>query len=68
MTIQTYVGVNEDTNAGLTHLGRMVRDAWVFGILPETETCAGWDSARMVAAFCSWCRLRRSRWSAARQV
>ncbi len=47
MTQQTYVGVEQDTNAGLTHLGRMVRDAWVFGILPETETCSGWDASRM---------------------
>ena len=47
MTIQTYVGIDQDTHAGLTHLGRMVRDAWVFGILPETETCVGWNAARM---------------------
>jgi hypothetical protein len=47
MTIQTYIGVDRDANGGLTHLGRVVRDAWVFGILPETETCAGWDFARM---------------------
>lgn len=47
MTTQLYVGVNNDTQGGLTHLGRIVRDAWIFGILPETETCAGWDSARM---------------------
>ncbi len=44
---QTYVGIDHDTNGGLTHLGRVIRDAWVFGILPDTETCAGWDSARM---------------------
>ncbi|CAG0123633.1 hypothetical protein RHDC2_00099 [Rhodocyclaceae bacterium] len=47
MTQQLYVGIDKDHNGGLTHLGRIVRDAWVFGILPETETCAGWDSARM---------------------
>ncbi len=47
MTQQTYVGIDHDANAGLTHLGRLVRNAWVFGILPETETCVGWDSARM---------------------
>ena len=47
MTLQLYVGVDKDTNGGLTHLGRIVRDAWIFGILPETETCAGWDAARM---------------------
>ena len=47
MTLQTYVGIDQDNNGGLTHLGRMVRDAWVFGILPETETCEGWDAAQM---------------------
>lgn len=47
MKKQIYVGVDKDNNGGLTHLGRMVRDAWIFGLLPETETCAGWDSARM---------------------
>ncbi len=47
MTEELYVGVHKDTNAGLTHLGRMVRDAWVFDILPETETCAGWSSSQM---------------------
>ena len=47
MTLQLYVGVDKDTNGGLTHLGRIVRDAWIFGILPETETCVGWDAARM---------------------
>lgn len=47
MTQQCYAGVDRDANNGLTHLGRVVRDAWVFGILPETEMCTGWDAARM---------------------
>ncbi|MDO8891242.1 MAG: hypothetical protein Q8K43_00960 [Sulfurimicrobium sp.] len=47
MAQQLYVGIDKDEKGGLTHLGRMVRDAWVFGILPETETCTGWDFARM---------------------
>lgn len=47
MTRATYVGIDQDEKGGLTHLGRVVRDAWVFGILPETETCVGWDAARM---------------------
>jgi hypothetical protein len=47
MTQRVYAGIDQDEKGGLTHLGRMVRDAWVFGILPETETCAGWDGARM---------------------
>lgn len=47
MTEQFYVGITQDENEGLTHLGRVVRDAWVFGILLETETCSGWSSAQM---------------------
>lgn len=47
MTIQVYAGIDQDEKGGLTHLGRIVRDAWVFGILPETETCAGWNGAQM---------------------
>ena len=47
MTQQFYTGIDQDENEGLTHLGRIVRDAWVFGILPETETCAGWSGAQM---------------------
>ena len=47
MSKQVYAGVNNDNKGGLTHLGRMVRDAWVFGLLPDTETCEGWDAAQM---------------------
>ena len=47
MIEQSYMGIDQDENGGLTHLGRIVRDAWVFDILPETETCAGWDSGQM---------------------
>lgn len=47
MTQRLYAGIDNDEKSGLTHLGRVVRDAWVFGILPETETCEGWDAARM---------------------
>lgn len=47
MNKQAYAGVHKDNKGGLTHLGRMVRDAWVFGILPETETCEGWGAGQM---------------------
>lgn len=42
-----YPGIDQDVQGGLTHLGRIVMDAWVFGILPETQRCAGWDYGRM---------------------
>jgi len=47
MSKQVYAGIDKDNKGGLTHLGRMVRDAWVFGLLPDSETCEGWDAAQM---------------------
>ena len=39
----TYVGIDEDVFGGMTTIGKIIRDAWVFGLLPETETCKGWN-------------------------
>jgi hypothetical protein len=41
-TQKTYVGIHKDCNAGLTDTGRIVIDGWVFGLIPEQETCEGW--------------------------
>jgi len=51
MKEQLYVGIDEDENEGLTHLGRIVRDAWIFDIIPETETCTGWTTGQMQALY-----------------
>lgn len=40
-----YVGIHNDVRGGMTTIGKLVRDAWVFGLLPETETCEGWNLA-----------------------
>lgn len=40
---QTYVGIDNDKFGGMTTLGGIIKDARVFGILPETETCTGWN-------------------------
>lgn len=37
-----YVGIDNELNGGMTDTGKIIRDAWVFGIIPETETCEGW--------------------------
>jgi hypothetical protein len=37
-----YVGIENDLFGGMTDQGRIIRDAWVFGILPENQGCAGW--------------------------
>lgn len=41
----TYVGINNDVNGGMTTIGKLIRDAWVFGIIEESETCEGWNFA-----------------------
>lgn len=48
-TSQPYPGLNNDINGGMTMIGKIIRDAWVFGILPETETCEGWEISRIDA-------------------
>ncbi|WP_018872961.1 hypothetical protein [Thioalkalivibrio sp. ALJ16] len=44
---RTYVGIYNDMYGGMTSIGNFIRDAWVFGLLPETETCEGWDVSRI---------------------
>ena len=44
---QTYIGIHRDEYGGMTDIGRIIRDAWVFGILPEDETCEGWSLDRI---------------------
>lgn len=40
-----YVGIDKDINGGMTTIGKIIRDAWVFGLLDEAETCEGWNLA-----------------------
>ncbi len=37
-----YVGIFNDSQGGMTDSGKIIRDAWIFGLIPETETCEGW--------------------------
>ncbi|MDH5216938.1 MAG: hypothetical protein OEX19_04540 [Gammaproteobacteria bacterium] len=41
----TYVGIDKEVMGGMTTIGKTIRDAWVFGIIPESETCTGWNLA-----------------------
>ena len=43
----TYVGVQNDVNGAMTTIGKIVRDAWVFGLISETETCEGWNQGQV---------------------
>lgn len=53
-----YVGVDNDLFGGMTTIGKTIRDAWVFGLLPESETCSGWNLAGIDALLqkvnCEW--------------
>jgi len=40
---KSYVGIDNDINGGMTTIGKIIRDAWVFALIPETETCVGWN-------------------------
>ncbi len=40
-----YVGIQNEINGGMTSIGRIIRDAWVFGLIEESETCEGWNLA-----------------------
>jgi hypothetical protein len=44
-----YVGINNEIHGGMTTIGKIIRDAWVFGLIPETETCEGWNLKRIDA-------------------
>lgn len=44
----TYPGLHNDKH-GLTQLSRIVLDGRLFGLIPETEDCAGWPIGRMQA-------------------
>lgn len=44
MNVKTkrYVGIDNEVNGGMTDTAKIIRDAWAFGIIPETQTCEGW--------------------------
>ena len=44
---KTYVGIDNDINGGMTDTGKIIRNGWVFGLIPETETCEGWVAGQI---------------------
>ena len=41
-TPRTYEGIDNDHGGGMSPTAKIIRDAWAFGLIPETETCKGW--------------------------
>jgi len=48
---KTYVGLNNDTYGGLTPTGNIIKDAWLFDILPQDQTCEGWTLGQIQAIY-----------------
>ncbi|MGB5831379.1 MAG: hypothetical protein WBG92_05240 [Thiohalocapsa sp.] len=46
-TQKTYVGLDADGYGGMTPTGHIIRDAQVFGLIPEDQTCVGWSVAQI---------------------
>ncbi len=46
-----YQGIDRDPYGAMNPTGNIIRDAWVFGIIPEAETCAGWTVQRIDALY-----------------
>lgn len=44
---QFYEGIDKVEAGGMDATGNIIRDAWVFDIIPETETCEGWNVQRI---------------------
>ncbi len=40
-----YIGLDNEINGGMTSIGKIIRDAWMFGLIDESETCEGWNLA-----------------------
>jgi hypothetical protein len=45
----TYVGIDNDLNGGMTDTGKIIRDGWAFGLIERSETCAGWNVTQIEA-------------------
>lgn len=45
---RTYIGLHND---GMSPTANIVLDAQLFGLLPETETCEGWDYDRLESLY-----------------
>lgn len=45
MEAKRYVGIDNEINGGMTATAKIIRDAWIFDIIPETEKCEGWLAA-----------------------
>lgn len=51
MVKKNYIGIDKDPHGAMNPTGNIIRDAWLFGLIPETETCEGWTAQRVDALY-----------------
>ena len=51
MKAKKYPGIHNDPKGAMNQTGNIIRDAWVFGLIPETETCEGWTAQRVSSLY-----------------
>ena len=51
MAQKIYGGIDNDPQGAINPTGNIIRDAWLFGLIPETETCEGWTVQRVAALY-----------------
>jgi hypothetical protein len=49
VTQHRYAGIDNDHYGGMTPIGKIVKDAWLFGVIPATETCENWTHSQLQA-------------------
>ena len=48
---KNYVGIDKDPQGAMNATGNIIRDAWVFGLIPIEETCSGWTQGAIEALY-----------------
>lgn len=55
-----YEGILKDKYGGMTMIGGIVKDAWIFELIPESETCEGWTLDRIQLLYDQVAKLRET--------
>ncbi len=42
-----YPGIDKDIQGAMNPTGNIIRDGWLFGLIPETQTCEGWTKGQI---------------------
>lgn len=46
-----YAGIYAEPNGAMSRTGNIIRDAWVFALIPESQTCEGWSMGQIEALY-----------------